>query len=88
MVKPGAVEEYPIDLHTGDHAFLRGHRIMVQVQSTWFPLYSRNPQVFTPNIFRAPAESYVAATQRVYRSREHPSHIRLPVMVRAGSSGQ
>ncbi len=42
---------YPIDLHTNDHAFLKGHRIMVQIQSTWFPLYDANPQTFVDNIF-------------------------------------
>jgi putative CocE/NonD family hydrolase len=78
-VTPGAVEEYTIDLHTNDHAFLKGHRIMVEVQSTWFPLYSRNPQVFAPNIFNVPAAGYRAAIQKVYRSREYPSHLRLPL---------
>jgi putative CocE/NonD family hydrolase len=79
-VKPGAVEEYTIDLHTNDHEFQAGHRIMVQVQSTWFPLYSRNPQQFVPSIFTAEPAAYQAATQRVYRSREHPSNVRLPVL--------
>jgi putative CocE/NonD family hydrolase len=78
-VPPGAVEEYAIDLHTNDHVFLKGHRIMLQVQSTWFPVYSRNPQVFAPNIFCVPAGGYRVATQRVFRSREYPSRIRLPL---------
>jgi len=49
------------------------------VQSTWFPLIDRNPQKFVPNIFRARESDYQRATQRVYRSRQYPSHIRLPV---------
>lgn len=51
-----------------NHIFLAGHRIMVQVQSTWFPLYDRNPQTFVPNIFFAKPEDYVKATQRSFRS--------------------
>ena len=70
---------YTIDLHTNDHAFLKGHRIMVQVQSTWFPLIDRNPQRFVPNIYVAKATDYQTATQRVYRSKEFPSNIELPV---------
>ncbi len=79
---PGEVTEFAIDLHAADHRFLKGHRIMVQVQSTWFPLIDRNPQTFVENIFLARASDYRAATQRVYRSKTHPSHIVLPVRVR------
>ena len=71
--------EYAIDLHTNNHRFLKGHKIMAQVQSTWFPLIDRNPQKFVPNIFRARESDYQRATQRVYRSRQYPTHIRLPV---------
>lgn len=71
---------YRIDLHTNDHAFLKGHRIMVQVQSTWFPVYDRNPQTFMDNIFHARQADYRKATQRVFRSRNRPSHIVLPVV--------
>jgi predicted acyl esterase len=78
---PNRVAEYVIDLHTNDHCFLRGHRIMVQVQSTWFPLIDRNPQKFVPNIFQATAADYQAATQQIYRTREFPSAIELPVKV-------
>jgi len=81
-VQPGEVAEYTIDLHTNNHVFLRGHRILVQVQSTWFPLIDRNPQTFVPNIFLARAEDYHAATQRVFRNRRYPSHIELPVAPR------
>ena len=70
---------YTIDLHTNDHAFLKGHRVMVQVQSTWFPIIDRNPQTFVPNIFNATAADYRTATQRVFRSAAYPSHVTLPV---------
>ena len=76
---PGEIAEYRIDLHTNNHVFLRGHRLMVQVQSTWFPLIDRNPQKYVPNIFAAGAEDYQKAKQRIYRNREHASHIELPV---------
>ncbi len=78
----GEVAEFTIDLHAADHRFLKGHRIMVQVQSTWFPLIDRNPQTFVENIFLAKESDYRPATQRVYRSREFPSHIVVPVRVR------
>ena len=73
------VEEYRIDLHTADHVFLKGHRIGVQIQSTWFPLIDHNPQKFVPNIFEAKAEDFQIATQSIYRSRRHPTHLVLPV---------
>jgi len=79
-IVPNEVTPYRIDLHTNDHAFLKGHRIMVQVQSTWFPLYDRNPQTFVENIFKAHASDYQPATQRVFRSKTHSSHIVLPVV--------
>jgi len=69
-----------IDVHTNDHAFLQGHRIMVQVQSTWFPVYDRNPQRFVPNIFLARDSDYIVATQRVFRSGRYPSHLTLPII--------
>ncbi len=81
-ITPGRVTPFRIDLHTNDHAFLKGHRIMVQVQSTWFPLIDRNPQNFVPNIYQASAEDYRKATHRVYRSRLSSSHLELPVKVR------
>ncbi len=74
------VTAYRIDLHTNDHAFLKGHRIMVQIQSTWFPLYDANPQTYVENIFLAHASDYRPATQRIYRSGAAPSHIVLPVV--------
>ena len=75
----GKVAEYKIDLHTNNHCFLKGHRIMVQVQSTWFPLIDRNPQKFVSNIFKATEADYQKATQRVYRSERFPSHVELPI---------
>jgi putative CocE/NonD family hydrolase len=78
-VKPGAIVHYPINLRDRNHRFLAGHRIMVQVQSTWFPVIDRNPQRFLPNIFLAKAADFQVATQRVYRSSAHPTHLALPV---------
>jgi uncharacterized protein len=78
-VEPGKATEYTIDLHTNDHTFLSGHQIMVQVQSTWFPVIDRNPQRFVPNIYKASPEDYQIATQRVYHSKEFASYIDLPV---------
>jgi len=72
--------EWTIPLRDRDHVFLKGHRLMVQVQSTWFPLIDRNPQRFVPSIYRAVAGDYVKATQRVYCSPARPSHIVLPVV--------
>ena len=78
-VEPGKATEYTIDLHTNDHTFLSGHQIMVQVQSTWFPVIDRNPQRFVPNIYKASPEDYQIVTQRVYHSKEFASYIDLPV---------
>jgi uncharacterized protein len=79
-VVPNRVSEYTIDLHTNDHCFLKGHRIMVQVQSTWFPVIDRNPQKFVSNIWTASESDYQKATQRVYRSKQFPSYVDLPVV--------
>ena len=62
------------------HTFEKGHRIMVQVQSTWFPLVDRNPQKWVPNIFEARDEDFIPATQRVYRDKKHPTHLRVGVL--------
>jgi len=74
---PNQITPITIDLHTQDYRFLKGHRIMVQVQSTWFPLIDRNPQTFVPNIFEARALDYRSATIRVYRSARWPSSVRV-----------
>jgi putative CocE/NonD family hydrolase len=71
---------YHFLLPTADHVFLPGHRIMVQVQSSWFPLYDRNPQTFVPNIFWAKPEDYKKAVQRVFHSAEQSSFVELPVV--------
>jgi putative CocE/NonD family hydrolase len=79
-IVPNQVNEYIIDLHASDHRFLKGHKIMVQVQSSWFPVIDRNPQKFIANIFNAGDGDYQKATQRVFRSKRFPSHIKLSVM--------
>jgi predicted acyl esterase len=71
---------YKYILPTVNHVFLPGHRVMVQVQSSWFPLYDRNPQSYVPNIFFAKPEDYVKATQRVYHATGAASFIDLPVV--------
>jgi hypothetical protein len=71
---------YRFALPTADHVFLPGHRIMVQVQSSWFPLYDRNPQTFVPSIFWAKPENYKKATQRVYHAPGQESFIELPLI--------
>ena len=80
-ITPNEVVEYEIDLRDRFHTFLTGHRIMVQVQSTWFPAYDRNPHKFL-DIYRARTTDFVAATQTVFRSREFPSHLVLRVLGR------
>ena len=74
-IEAGAVNEYRWSLHGADHTFLPGHRVMVEVQSSWFPLYDRNPQTFVPNIMTAPRESYKAATISIMGSPKYPSHV-------------
>jgi putative CocE/NonD family hydrolase len=71
---------YAFALPTANHVFLPGHRIMVQVQSSWFPLYDRNPQTFVPDIFRAKAEDYRRAVQRVYHAPGRASFVELPLV--------
>jgi uncharacterized protein len=85
-LKPGEVTPFTIDLHTQDHVFKKGHRIMVQVQSTWFPLYDRNPQNFVPNIFEAKDSDYQSATQRIYRSKQYPSSVAIMTLPQSGST--
>ena len=79
-LKPNQPTLFPISLRDRDYVFLKGHRIMVQVQSTWFPLIDRNPQKFTSSIYIAKPEDYVKATQKVYCSKGLPSHIELPIV--------
>jgi putative CocE/NonD family hydrolase len=72
--------EWSVPLRDRDHVFLKGHRIMVQIQSTWFPLIDRNPQKFVPSIYEAAASDFARATQRIYCSPGLPSHIVLPIV--------
>ena len=74
------VVPFTVDLHQQAYTFKKGHRIMVQVQSTWFPLYDRNPQTFVPNIFKATATDYRAATHRVYRTARYSSNVAVDVV--------
>ena len=79
-IVPGKPLEYRFDLPHANHVFLPGHRIMVQVQSSWFPLYDRNPQTFVENIFLAEPGDYRKATQRVHSGAATPSRIELPIL--------
>ena len=72
--------EYQLRLPQVSHTFLPGHRIMVQIQSTWFPLYDRNPQKYVPNIMLAKPADFVKATHRVWHTPQHPSQLELPVI--------
>jgi putative CocE/NonD family hydrolase len=79
-IEPNQPLLYRYNLPTANHVFLPGHRIMVQVQSAWFPLYDRNPQTFVPNIFWAKPGDYKKATQRIYHSADQASFVELPVV--------
>ena len=81
-VAPNQTQDYAIDLHSQNYRFLKGHRIRVQVQSSWFPLIDRNPQTFVPNIFAARDSDFHTAVQRVFRSSGAASFIQLPVVQR------
>jgi hypothetical protein len=82
-IVPDSIVRYEIGFPANDHVFLKGHRIMVQVQSTWFPVIDRNPQRFVPNIFFAKESDFQQATQRVFRSGKNASYIAVPVVVQA-----
>jgi predicted acyl esterase len=79
-ITPNIPLTYKFTLPMADHVFLTGHRIMVQVQSSWFPLYDRNPQTFVANIFFANPQDYVKATQRIFHAPGAASFIDLPVV--------
>jgi uncharacterized protein len=81
-IQPGAVAPYRVRMPEANHTFLPGHRLMVQVQSSWFPLYDRNPQTFVENIGKAQARDYRAATQRIWFAPEQASYVELPVVKR------
>ncbi len=77
---PGSIYEYKFSLHDVDHVFKAGHTVMVEIQSTWFPLYDRNPQTFVPNIMKAKPADYRPATITIYSGAEHDSALELPVI--------
>jgi putative CocE/NonD family hydrolase len=79
-VTPGAVEEYEIDLNWGHHRFRKGHKVMIQVSSTWFPVIDRNPQKYVPNIYEAEDADFRPARQQVFRSAKYPSHVSLQTL--------
>ena len=81
-IEAGKPLPYRFALPAANHVFLPGHRIMVQVQSSWFPLYDRNPQTYVPNIFWAKPEDYRKATQRIYHAPAQASFVELPVVRR------
>jgi len=80
-VKPGEVAEYKWSLHGIDHTFLKGHRMMVEVQSSWFPLYDRNPQTYVDNIMSAPPAAYQPETISIFGSPKFPSHLDIPEQI-------
>jgi hypothetical protein len=79
-LRAGSIHEYRFSLHDVDHVFKAGHTVMVEIQSTWFPLYDRNPQTFVPNIMTAKPEDYKAATITVYSDSDHDSTLQVPLM--------
>jgi len=79
-IAPNRVLAYTVRMDPQVYCFKRGHRIMVQVQSTWFPLYDRNPQTFVPNIFLAKASDYRSATERVYHTPAQASYVAVGVL--------
>jgi len=79
-MRPGSVHEYRFSLHDVDHVFKAGHTVVVEVQSTWFPLYDRNPQTFVPNIMTARPEDYKPATVTIYSDSEHDSTLQVPLV--------
>lgn len=77
---PNMPEEFIIDLHQINHAFKKGHKMMIQIQSTWFPVIDRNPQKFVPNIFEAKETDFIKAEHKIYFNSRFPTYIELPVM--------
>jgi len=79
-IAPGRVESYRFALPNAHHVFLPGHRIMVQIQSSWFPLYDRNPQTYVNNIFFAKPADYRKSTERVFHTASEASYVELPLV--------
>ena len=78
---PGKVTPVTIDLHTQSYRFLKGHRVMVQVQSSWFPIIDRNPQTWVANIFEAKESDFKAQTHRMFRTKEAASRVEVLTVV-------
>jgi putative CocE/NonD family hydrolase len=76
----GKPEEFIIGLHQVNHMFKKGHKLMIQVQSSWFPMIDRNPQTFVPNIYNVKESDFIKANQTIYFSHQYPTRIDLPVM--------
>jgi hypothetical protein len=79
-LRAGSVYEYKYSLHDVDHVFKAGHTVLVEVQSTWFPLYDRNPQTFVPNIMTAKPANYKPATITIFSDAEHDSTLQVPLI--------
>ena len=79
-LRPGSIHEYQFSIHDVDHVFKAGHSVLVEIQSTWFPLYDRNPQTFVPNIMAAKPEDYKPATITIYSDSEHDSSLQVPLL--------
>lgn len=79
-LEPNKPEEFVINLHDINHTFKKGHKLMIQIQSTWFPVIDRNPQKYVPNIFEAKASDFITAEQRIYCNSSMATYIELPVM--------
>jgi hypothetical protein len=79
-LRAGSIHEYRFSLHDVDHVFKAGHTVLVEIQSTWFPLYDRNPQIFVPNIMTARPEDYKPATVTIYSDPEHDSTLQVPLV--------
>ena len=77
---PNKPEEFIIDLHQVNHTFKKGHHIIIQIQSTWFPVIDRNPQKYVPNIFEAKDSDFIRAQQTIYCNSANATYIELPVM--------
>jgi putative CocE/NonD family hydrolase len=77
---PNTPLAFTVDLHQQSYQFKAGHKIMVQVQSTWFPIYDRNPQTWVPNIFQAKASDFKAQTHRIWHSPGRASHVAVTVV--------
>jgi hypothetical protein len=79
-LRANSIHEYKYSLHDVDHVFKAGHTVLVEVESSWFPLYDRNPQTFVPNIMTAKPEDYKTATITIYSDAEHDSSLQVPLV--------